>query len=76
MLFHGHPAYEFSSLLSTSLIHGGGLIGIVHLTLELREEITYAWCNVSRPRYPSRTCALGIAECEAYPSSLRRSRQR
>jgi len=46
-LLHSHPAYEFSSLLSTSLIYGsliygGGLIGLTHLPLEYRDKSTVA----------------------------------
>lgn len=33
-LFRSHPAYEFSSILSNSLIFGGAILGIVYLILE------------------------------------------
>jgi len=35
-LFMGHPSYEFSSLLSNSLIFGGAAFGAVYLGLQIR----------------------------------------
>jgi hypothetical protein len=34
----GDPGYEFSSLLSTSLIFGGGVLGALYLALEIRSR--------------------------------------
>lgn len=34
ILFEGHPAYEFSSIVSNLLIFGGSIFGVVYLALE------------------------------------------
>jgi hypothetical protein len=34
VLFMNHPAYEFSTLLSNTLIFGGSILGIMYLFLE------------------------------------------
>ena len=42
ILFEGHPAYEFSSILSNVLIFGGSIFGVVYLALEWIEKRGYA----------------------------------
>lgn len=34
ILFKNHPAYEFSSMLSNTLIFGSALLGVIYLVLE------------------------------------------
>lgn len=38
ILFEGHPAYEFSGILSNALIFGGSILGIAYLALEWIEK--------------------------------------
>ena len=42
ILFEGHPAYEFSSILSNVLIFGGSIFGIVYLAFEWIGKRSYA----------------------------------
>ena len=42
ILFEGHPAYEFSSILSNVLIFGGSIFGVVYLALEWIGKRSYA----------------------------------
>lgn len=42
ILFYGHPAYEFSSMLSHGLIFGGSILGIVYVCLEWLGRRGYA----------------------------------
>jgi hypothetical protein len=39
-LFRKSPSYEFSSTTSLILIYGGGLMGLAHIILELRDKMT------------------------------------
>ena len=43
VLFVGHDAYEFSSMLSNGLIFGGALFGLAYLLFEYRENSAKAW---------------------------------
>ena len=38
LLFMKHPAYEFSTVLSHTLIFGGSILGIIYLFLEWNEN--------------------------------------
>lgn len=46
ILFKGHPAYEFSSMLSNALIFSGAILGILYLILEWRETRRYTSQNI------------------------------
>ncbi len=38
LLFMGNINYQFTSMLSNSLIHGGAVLGILYLVLEIRSR--------------------------------------
>ncbi len=37
-LFEGHEFYQFNSLLSVGLIYGGGLLGLLYVTIVLTQQ--------------------------------------
>jgi len=41
LLFKSHPAYEFTGMLSNTLIFGGSVLGILYLVMEWSDKRRY-----------------------------------
>jgi hypothetical protein len=41
LFFKSHPAYEFSGMLSNTLIFGGSVLGIIYLVMEWSDKRRY-----------------------------------